>query len=127
MVDDGSGGVTSGPPLVRRDEDTAAPAASTATVDEDVADELGPGRNMRALTRTLARLQVDPEVDATAAMLVSLAERMDSGKFTAHDAQQYRLGIEALSRATVSVPSSKVDELRARRARRQHASGSGPE
>lgn len=91
-------------------------------LDEDV-DGDRPGRNLTALRATLARLSVDDAVDATGAMLVTLAIRLDSGRFTAHDAQQYRLGVEALSRATISVPSSKVDELRSRRERRQRGAG----
>ena len=91
--------------------------------DDGAAVEDEQGRNMAALRATLTRLGVDDARDATAALLVTLAARMDSGKFTAHDAQQYRLGIEALSRATVSVASSKVDELRSRRERRQRGAG----
>jgi hypothetical protein len=76
------------------------------------------GRNERALRATLKRLTV-ADGDARAAMLITLAQRLDSGKALAQDFQQYRLALDAIERATTSTAGSITDEIRERRARRE--------
>lgn len=77
------------------------------------------GRNGRALRATLKRLSVDTVRDARAVMLITMAERLDGGKWTAQDAQQYRLALDAVERSTTTTAGSLTDQLRERRARRE--------
>lgn len=76
-------------------------------------------RNERALRSRLRTLGVDTVKDPRAALLVTLAERMDSGEFAAHDAQQYRLALDSLERSSTTTVGSKVDEVQRRRQQRE--------
>jgi hypothetical protein len=88
--------------------------------DPDVETPAARGRrNERALRSRLRELNVDAAKDPRAAMLITLAERMDSGKFAAHDAQQYRLGLADIERSSTTRAGSGSDEIRKRRERRE--------
>jgi hypothetical protein len=76
-------------------------------------------RNERALRSRLRELAVDAAKDPRAALLITLAERMDSGKYAAHDAQQYRLALDSLERSSTTTVGSKVDEVQRRRQQRE--------
>jgi hypothetical protein len=77
------------------------------------------GRNEKALRHRLRELSIDPVNDPRAAMLITLAVRMDSGKFAAHDAQQYRLALADIERSSTTMAGSTTDTLRERRERRE--------
>jgi hypothetical protein len=77
------------------------------------------GRNERALRARLRELRIDAVKDPRAAMLVTLAERLDGGKFAAQDAQQYRLGLADIERSSTTMAGSGSDEIRKRRERRE--------
>lgn len=82
-------------------------------------------RNERALKSRLRELAVDTVKDPRAALLLTLAERMDSGKFSAHDAQQYRLALDSLERSSTTTAGSKVDEVKRRREQREREAAAG--
>jgi hypothetical protein len=76
-------------------------------------------RNEHALKARLRTLGVDTVKDPRAAMLITLAERLDSGKFAAHDAQQYRLALADLERSSTTMSGSTTDRLREQREKRE--------
>lgn len=83
------------------------------------------GRNARALRARLRELNIDTVKDPRAALLITLADRMDFARFSAHDAQQYRLALADLERSSTTTAGSKVDEVKRRREQREREAAAG--
>jgi hypothetical protein len=77
------------------------------------------GSNEKALRARLRELSVALDKDPRAVLLLTLAKRMDGEKFTAHDAQQYRLALADLERSSTTTAGSTVDRFKQQREKRE--------